>query len=223
MRYIIQTNFNSNKTNIIISTIAFGMGIDQVVRCVLIFGSPSSIEEYYQQIGRAGRDNQFAETILFFRWKDYYIKKSGVDKYDNKIIIKNKNNCIKTIANYFSGIPYDDRQCFKNKPATNTCRRRFIIEYFGQIPKFFICNNCDQCCETIRKNYTHKTIDFVFNNKKISNVLSKKEIQIFIENNLITKYNNKYNLTNVLNNWKKYILVNKKNISELPNKLQIYL
>ena len=43
------------------------MGIDQTVRCVLILGSPSSVEEYYQQIGRAGRDGKPSEVVLFFQ------------------------------------------------------------------------------------------------------------------------------------------------------------
>jgi len=60
-----------NICNIIISTIAFGMGIDQIVRCVIIFGFPSSIEEYFQQIGRAGRDGLPSETILYYDYSCY--------------------------------------------------------------------------------------------------------------------------------------------------------
>jgi superfamily II DNA helicase RecQ len=63
----IQNNFNEGKIKIIISTIAFGMGIDQVVKCVLIFGCPSSIEEYYQEIGRGGRDGLPCETVLYYK------------------------------------------------------------------------------------------------------------------------------------------------------------
>ena len=69
----IQNNFNEGKIKIIISTIAFGMGIDQVVKCVLIFGCPSSIEEYYQEIGRGGRDGLPCETVLYY--KDFGKKK----------------------------------------------------------------------------------------------------------------------------------------------------
>ena len=67
LREKIQSNFSSGKVNIIVSTIAFGMGIDQIVRCVLIFGASSSIEEYYQQIGRAGRDGLPARQYYFMK------------------------------------------------------------------------------------------------------------------------------------------------------------
>ena len=70
LRNKIQTKFSSGEINIIVSTVAFGMGIYQVVRCVLIIGAPSSIEEYYQMIGRAGRDNLQADTVLFFQYKN---------------------------------------------------------------------------------------------------------------------------------------------------------
>jgi superfamily II DNA helicase RecQ len=64
-----------------VSTIAFGMGIDLIVRCVIIFGSPNSIEEYYQMIGRGGRDGEAAEAVLLFQYKNIAI--------NNNIIINN--------------------------------------------------------------------------------------------------------------------------------------
>jgi RecQ family ATP-dependent DNA helicase len=69
----IQKKFMTGEIKVIISTIAFGMGIDQIVKCVLIFGSPSSIEEYYQQIGRGGRDGLPCETVLYFDNHKYNI------------------------------------------------------------------------------------------------------------------------------------------------------
>ena len=70
VRENIQEGFSGGDFNIIVTTIAFGMGIDQTVRCVLILGSPSSVEEYYQQIGRAGRDGKPSEVILFSAKED---------------------------------------------------------------------------------------------------------------------------------------------------------
>ncbi len=51
------------------------MGIDQIVKCVLVFGAPSSIEEYYQQIGRGGRDGKSCETVLYFDYSKLVIAK----------------------------------------------------------------------------------------------------------------------------------------------------
>ena len=64
-----QDQFLNEDVQVIVATIAFGMGIDQIVKCVLIIGCPSSIEEYYQQIGRGGRDGKHCETVLYFDCK----------------------------------------------------------------------------------------------------------------------------------------------------------
>lgn len=86
----IHNNFANGTTNIIVSTIAFGMGIDQIVKCVIIFGCTSSIEEYTQMIGRAGRDVKPAETIFFFDKKQFMIKKQMTSK-----TFQNINHCVK--------------------------------------------------------------------------------------------------------------------------------
>ena len=94
MRNIIQNKFISGEVKMIVSTIAFGMGIDQTVRCVIIFGAPSSIEEYYQQIGRAGRDNKEAETVLYFQYKGIKIGEANLTNYKN--LKDNFNVCYRT-------------------------------------------------------------------------------------------------------------------------------
>ncbi len=63
-RETVQSSFIDGSIKVIVSTIAFGMGIDQIVRCVIVFGCPSSIEGYYQESGRAGRDGLPSETYL---------------------------------------------------------------------------------------------------------------------------------------------------------------
>ena len=116
LRGMIQHKFNSGEVKVIVSTIAFGMGIDQTVRCVIIFGAPSSIEEYYQQIGRAGRDRKEAETVLFFQYKNIKIAES--------MLIKQKNLNVREAK----------ALGYRNMAKLNfikTCRRRFILEYFG--------------------------------------------------------------------------------------------
>ena len=79
-RECVQREFIEQKCNVIISTIAFGMGIDQIVRCVLCIGCPSTIEEYWQQIGRGGRDGLECETILYFDYGNYIRSKIMINK-----------------------------------------------------------------------------------------------------------------------------------------------
>jgi len=209
MRYKIQTSFSNGETNIIISTIAFGMGIDQIVRCVLIFGAPSSIEEYYQQIGRAGRDKDKAETILFFQYKNVIIGKSmcGKNTDMSKQIIQNKKKGLDTMARYF---------------YLNTCRRRFILEYFGQVPKFFCCNNCDNCCERELVDYTDKIKQVIFHQKTWEKTFNQEELLVLENSNLVKKYNNTYTMLEPLTKWKKVLTVNKK-IVNTPDKYKIKL
>jgi RecQ family ATP-dependent DNA helicase len=126
----VQNEFNEDKIKVIISTIAFGMGIDQIVRCVLIFGCPSSIEEYYQQIGRGGRDGLYCETVLFFDMAGFMRSKSMIDR-------EIKNPKLKNIR--LSNI---DKVCYYYK--TDTCRRKYILNYFGQESNG-LCDNCDNC------------------------------------------------------------------------------
>jgi ATP-dependent DNA helicase RecQ len=212
LRNKIQTKFNNNTINIIVSTVAFGMGIDQTVRCVIIFGSPNSIEEYYQMIGRAGRDGEAAESVLFFQYKNVAIstsiaKKSGLDKE----IIDCKIRGLNKMANYF---------------YFPGCRRRFILEYFGQVPKFFWCNYCDNCCESKMIDLTDKFVQVLFNKKKYQDVFTTKELTIAYDNNLLTNKNS-YGETIIIEplltikNWKKIIESNKYLDKGIPNKYLI--
>ena len=220
MRIKIQTKFSEGFINIIVSTVAFGMGIDQIVRCVIIFGAPNSIEDYYQMIGRAGRDGLLAETVLFFQYKNIIIGKhmnSKQIKDDNSDednlespskhneVIENKQRCLTVMAKFF---------------FTNICRRRFILEYFGQIPKFFCCSKCDNCCERELLDYTDRIKEVVFNNKKFTDVFSRDELEIMHDSNFIQL--NKYLVgpTLALENWKKLIIVNKKQ-DNIPSKYRL--
>jgi len=125
-RDLIQNNFINGDIKVIISTTAFGMGIDQIVKCVLIFGSPSSIEEYYQQIGRGGRDGLPCETILYFEYSKFKIAQFMERKNPSQ---QKKDNLNK----------------IKNLVFVDTCRRKYILEYFNEKCSFDACDNCDNC------------------------------------------------------------------------------
>ena len=222
LRNKIQTQFSEGDINIIVSTVAFGMGIDQIVRCVLIFGAPNSIEDYYQMIGRAGRDGFIAETILFFQYKNIIIgkhmnqkKPTPNDSDENmfeetrdtvsKEVIENKQRCLTVMAKFF---------------FTNICRRRFILEYFGQIPKFFCCYHCDNCCERELVDYTERVKEVVFKYKKFVDVFTKDELDIMISSDFIQNRFNTITTTVSLENWKKLLTLNKK-IDDTPNKYKL--
>lgn len=202
-RNTIQTKFNNGTTNIIVSTVAFGMGIDQTVRCVLIFGSPKSIEEYYQMIGRGGRDGLAAESVLLFQSQYNVINKKMIEKSDMDIdIMRNKISLLNNIPTY------------TNSPI---CRRRYILEYFNQVTKFFWCNYCDNCCENPQIDLTKQFIDILFNNKSFE-ILNDSEQKIALAHNLIDTYGNP---SNTMKNWKKIIEANKYMVKGIPSKYKI--
>ncbi len=212
MRNKVQTKFNNGDINLIVSTVAFGMGIDQTVRCVLIFGSPNSIEEYYQMIGRGGRDGKEAESVLFFQYKSVAIGTSLLKKSDmDKEVVDCKIKGLNKMANYF---------------YFPGCRRRFILEHFGQVPKFFWCNYCDNCCEKNLVDLTNKFIDVLFKTKKTSKgyeVFTPEELKLAEENNLIICSESRIEYLTSIKNWKKIIEANKYLESKIPKKYLIKL
>ena len=199
-RGIIQEQFSSGKVNVIISTIAFGMGIDQIVKCVIIFGCSSSIEENIQQCGRAGRDHKHAETVFYFEVQQFMLKKRLLDleykKYPELRALKSSN--LNKVWDYVH---------------TTTCKRKHVLGYFNELCDYITCNNCDNCCE---KKLVDMTIPF----GKI--LFSESNI-----NNAYTKIANAYNcsgltnLKNILLHWKMFINKNKLDINKLEDKYKL--
>jgi ATP-dependent DNA helicase RecQ len=125
-----QEAFINEKVDIIVATIAFGMGIDKSnVRYVIHSGMPKSLEHYQQESGRAGRDGLEADCVMLFSGGDYGIWKSlmrNMDPQIQKIALSKLN----AMYEYCSGIG---------------CRHKFILNYFGQNHEKENCYACDVC------------------------------------------------------------------------------
>lgn len=132
-----QEDFTYDRIRVMVATNAFGMGIDKSnVRYVLHYNMPQSLEYYYQEAGRAGRDGEEAECVLFFSKQDIMI---------NKFLLQNKVSA-GDVASDMQKTANDQRklQQMINYCETDKCLREFILSYFGDTTPC-ICNKCSNC------------------------------------------------------------------------------
>jgi len=167
----IQNDFMENKYKVIVATIAFGMGVDKAdIRFVLHLGMPSCLENYYQEAGRAGRDDETAYCVLLPQKRDFGLHYHFIQK--NKQEMADLGKSFEEI-NRVSNIKYERLEKIKNYITSSKCRRKTILEYFNDpdISKYKDnCQGCDVCL-----NYKWQDMDQDSDEKqKIENQLAIK-------------------------------------------------
>jgi hypothetical protein len=155
----VHRRFLRDEVRIVVATVAFGMGIDKKdIRGVLNYGAPKNLEGYIQQAGRAGRDGDPAKCVLLWKQGDFSTQQFLISKDSNS----SSSSSSASSGAGGAGGGYSSQaglQAMQRFCMTSQCRRKQIVEYFGERTDALLCTGCD-VCEAAKSDTNDKTVDF---------------------------------------------------------------
>lgn len=127
----IQIDFIEDKIKLIAATNAFGMGVDKPnIRFVVHYQLPGSLEAYYQEVGRAGRDREFAECLMLAEFSDTNIQTGFINKTNSATVRQRQVRLFESMIDFI---------------ITSECRSKRLLAYFSELKHGYRCGQCDNC------------------------------------------------------------------------------